>query len=130
MDKTPRSGGLLYGNQAGIAGGQHCRRTVENSTVWAMEDKDVVILLAFWLNVGYNKSNRGADAQRGAGHTAAPGCKKKGAKHSASLPFCIAIQDVYKRQGQHAGQPIYGQHPGGLCRLVHVVQGFYRQGGG
>lgn len=58
-----------------------------------MEDKDVVILLAFWLNVGYNKSNRGADAQRGAGHTAAPGCKKKGAKHSASLPFCIAIQN-------------------------------------
>ena len=93
MDKTPRSGGPLYGNQAGIAGGQHCRRTVENSTVWAMEDKDVVILLAFWLNVGYNKSNRGADAQRGAGHTAAPGCKKKGAKHSASLPFCIAIQN-------------------------------------
>ena len=25
-----------------------------------MDGKDVVILLAFWLNVGYNKSNRGA----------------------------------------------------------------------
>ena len=55
MDKTPRSGGPLCGNQAGIAGGQHCRRTVENSTVWAMDGKDVVILLAFCRSLWYDE---------------------------------------------------------------------------